>query len=65
MSLIPQWYVEKEASCDSVNKVQIHVSRSKDGEETPDLSGKAIKLMHRFTEEQVKAQMDVAEAKPS
>lgn len=31
-------------------------------EEVPGLSAKAKKLMHRFTEEEVKAKMDAAEA---
>lgn len=45
-----------------VDLIQIHVSNSKKPEEVPELSAKANKLMHRFTEEEVKAKMDAAEA---
>lgn len=45
-----------------VDLMQIHVSNSKEPEEVPEFSAKAKKLMHRFTEEEVKAKMDAAEA---
>ncbi|KAG4425675.1 hypothetical protein IFR04_001137 [Cadophora malorum] len=41
----------------------VHISRSKLGEEDPAMSAKAIKLMHRFTADEIKAKMDVAEKK--
>lgn len=40
---------------------QIHVRSSTEVEETPELAAKAIKLMHRFTEDEVKAKMDLVE----
>lgn len=40
---------------------QIHVSKADSPEEDPKLAPKALKLMHRFTPEQVKAIMDRAE----
>lgn len=40
---------------------QIHVSKADSPEEDPKLAPKALKLMHRFTPEQVKAIMDKAE----
>lgn len=40
----------------------IHVSSSKRGDELPELASKAHKLMHRFTDDEVKAKMDAAEA---
>ncbi|KAH8599035.1 hypothetical protein B0O99DRAFT_505389 [Bisporella sp. PMI_857] len=39
----------------------IHISSSKQGEERTSLAGKAVKLMHRFTEEQVKSKMDIVD----
>ena len=54
--------------CDCVSSLtclQIHIRSSKEGEEIPDLAGKAIKLMHRFTEDEVKARMDVIEHQES
>ncbi|KAF4956761.1 hypothetical protein FGADI_3625 [Fusarium gaditjirri] len=39
----------------------IHISKASAPEEEPSKVGKAIKLMHRFTAEQVEAQMDKAE----
>lgn len=47
-------------SC-SLTPVQIHVSKAGSVEEDPKLATKALKLMHRFTPEQVKAMMDKAE----
>lgn len=41
--------------------MQIHISKASAPEEEPSKVGKAIKLMHRFTAEQVEAQMDKAE----
>ncbi|KAH7137202.1 hypothetical protein B0J13DRAFT_74243 [Dactylonectria estremocensis] len=41
----------------------IHISKATAPGEDPAKSGKAIKLMHRFTVEQVEAQMDKAEGK--
>ncbi|KAA8566994.1 hypothetical protein EYC84_010082 [Monilinia fructicola] len=43
----------------------IHVSREDAGEERPELAFKARKLMHRFTEEEVKAKIDEVEGKSS
>jgi len=39
----------------------IHISKSQQPEEDPKLSSKAVKLMHRFTPEQVQAKMDEVE----
>ncbi|KAI9051051.1 hypothetical protein LZ554_005159 [Drepanopeziza brunnea f. sp. 'monogermtubi'] len=39
----------------------IHVSKSEMGEENPENSAKATKLMHRFCAEEVTAKMDAAE----
>ncbi|KAH6719196.1 hypothetical protein DL95DRAFT_437567 [Leptodontidium sp. 2 PMI_412] len=43
----------------------VHISSEKFGEEDPKNSAKAIKLMHRFTAEEIKKKMDVAEGKES
>jgi len=43
----------------------IHISKADDLEENPDLSGKAKKLMHRFTAEEVHKKMDQAEGSSS
>lgn len=40
---------------------QIHISKAEAGEEDVNKTGKAIKLMHRFTMEQVEAKMDQSE----
>lgn len=45
----------------SLTPAQIHVSKSGCPEEDPKLASKALKLMHRFTPDQVKAMMDKAE----
>ncbi|KAJ9157354.1 hypothetical protein NKR23_g787 [Pleurostoma richardsiae] len=39
----------------------IHISKADSPEEDPKLSSKALKLMHRFTPEEVEAKMDAAE----
>ncbi|GJN73000.1 glutaredoxin domain-containing protein [Purpureocillium lilacinum] len=39
----------------------IHISRAEAREEQVDAAGKAVKLMHRFTPEQVEAKMDQVE----
>ncbi|KAI2783326.1 hypothetical protein F4815DRAFT_442199 [Daldinia loculata] len=39
----------------------IHISKSSDPEEHPQSASKAVKLMHRFTTDQVKAKMDLVE----
>ncbi|KAF4988666.1 hypothetical protein FGRMN_9633 [Fusarium graminum] len=39
----------------------IHISKATAPEEDPSRTGKAVKLMHRFTVEQVEAQMDKVE----
>ncbi|KAI0900106.1 hypothetical protein F4806DRAFT_278360 [Annulohypoxylon nitens] len=39
----------------------IHISKSSTPEEHPQSASKAIKLMHRFTTDQVKAKMDLVE----
>lgn len=45
----------------TTNVSQIHISKVNAPEEEPQLATQARKLMHRFTPEQVKAQMDEAE----
>ncbi|KAL7799143.1 hypothetical protein V8C37DRAFT_398966 [Trichoderma ceciliae] len=40
----------------------IHISRAEAGEEDISRTGKAVKLMHRFTTEQVEAKMNQVEA---
>ncbi|OBT41666.1 hypothetical protein VE00_07637 [Pseudogymnoascus sp. WSF 3629] len=42
----------------------IHVTNASSPEEDPELSGKAKKLMHRFTAEEVQKKMNDAEALP-
>jgi len=42
-------------------RIQIHISRAEAREEQVDAAGKAVKLMHRFTPEQVEAKMDQVE----
>jgi hypothetical protein len=44
-----------------LNLCQIHISKAKTSAEDPALSGKAVKLMHRFTSEDVQAKMDAVE----
>lgn len=39
----------------------IHISKAQGSPEDPSLSGKASKLMHRFTPEDVQAKMDTVE----
>ncbi|KAK3330149.1 hypothetical protein B0H66DRAFT_527516 [Apodospora peruviana] len=39
----------------------IHISKAKQPEEDPKLSTKAVKLMHRFSPDEVQAKMDVVE----
>ncbi|KAJ1333841.1 glutaredoxin family protein [Microdochium nivale] len=39
----------------------IHVAKASNPEEHPQAASQAIKLMHRFTEDEVKAKMDAAE----
>ena len=43
--------------------MQIHVSRAELGAEDPAKASKAVKLMHRFTPDQVMAKMDAVEKK--
>lgn len=43
---------------------QIHIKDSSKGEELPEHAAKAVKLMHRFTEEEVKAKMDIVDQQP-
>jgi hypothetical protein len=45
----------------ALNTAQIHISKAQLPEEDPQMSSKAIKLMHRFTPGDVKAKMDLAE----
>lgn len=45
----------------SLGPEQIHVSKAGSPEENPKLASQALKLMHRFTSEQVKATMDKVE----
>ncbi|RDW75042.1 glutaredoxin-like protein [Coleophoma cylindrospora] len=42
----------------------IHVSKAAKGEELVKQAGKAVKLMHRFTAEEVTAKMDAVEQEP-
>lgn len=44
------------------NLSQIHVADASSPEENPELSGKAKKLMHRFSAEDVQKKMNEAEA---
>jgi hypothetical protein len=46
---------------DLLMRMQIHISSSKAGAERSEMAAKAKKLMHRFTAEEVKAQMDIVE----
>jgi len=39
----------------------IHIRSSREVEELPEWASRAVKLMHRFTEEEVKAKMDIVE----
>ncbi|KAI5865199.1 hypothetical protein GGS23DRAFT_413954 [Durotheca rogersii] len=39
----------------------IHISKSSAGDENPEFASRAIKLMHRFTTEEVEAKMDLVE----
>lgn len=41
---------------------KIHVSKASEGEESVEGVGKAQKLMHRFTKDQVQGKMDLAES---
>lgn len=45
----------------SADRAQIHISKAELPEEVPEKSSAAFKLMHRFTPEEVKAKMDLAE----
>lgn len=53
------WVVEVEALL--TRSRQIHVAKASNPEEHPQAASQAIKLMHRFTEDEVKAKMDAAE----
>ena len=44
-----------------LTSAQIHISRAEAKEENVSKAGKAVKLMHRFTPEQVEAKMDQVE----
>jgi glutaredoxin len=46
------------------NSGEIHVANASSPEEDPELSGKAKKLMHRFSAEEVQKKMDNVEALP-
>ncbi len=63
--MIRQWFVQLNRVDREhfVNSMQIHISSSKSSEETPELSGQAKKLMHRFNVDDVKAKMDLVEEK--
>jgi hypothetical protein len=43
--------------------IQIHVSKAEQGEEDSAMAGKAVKLMHRFTAEEVHEKMDMVEGR--
>ncbi|KAK3362144.1 hypothetical protein B0T24DRAFT_684350 [Lasiosphaeria ovina] len=40
---------------------QIHISKAQNPDEDPKLSSKAVKLMHRFSQDEVTAKMDTVE----
>jgi len=65
MNLMCPWYVLPShaifVSEPEAQKEQIHISKAQSPEEDPNLSSKAIKLMHRFTPEEVLAKMDAVE----
>jgi len=44
--------------------IQVHISRADSAEEDPSLASKAVKLMHRFTPEDIQAKMDEVEKTP-
>ncbi len=54
--------INGEMEGEKTDDQQIHVAKSSQPEENPDLSGKAKKLMHRFTEEQVLTKMEEVES---
>lgn len=61
-----QWYAAHNLCpypelFERAHSTQIHISNAKAPEEDPSLASEALKLMHRFTPEQVKAKMDEAE----
>ena len=39
---------------------QIHISKADGKEEVPEMAGKAVKLMHRFTPDEVHEKMNLA-----
>jgi hypothetical protein len=47
----------------SLTREQIHIAKSSAPKEDVSTASKALKLMHRFTPEQVEAKMDQAESK--
>jgi hypothetical protein len=57
--------VSRPAQMESIERVlnrgQIHISKAQVPEEDPKLSTKAVKLMHRFTVDEVMAKMDSVE----
>ena len=62
MSSTLPWYVSSRDVCWVVlNIKQIHVSKADGKEELPEMAGKATKLMHRFTSEELHRQMDLVE----
>jgi hypothetical protein len=62
MSLILLWFVFQRVTVAKIDIWQIHISRAILGEEKPELSSNVLKLMHRFSAEQVQEKMDIAEA---
>jgi hypothetical protein len=60
-----RWWVAPlhEARGQADPERQIHISKAAAAEEQVTLASKAVKLMHRFTPEQVQAKMDEAESK--
>jgi hypothetical protein len=52
--------VERTISHNANGIPQVHISKAQDGPESPTNVGKAVKLMHRFTPEDVLAKMESA-----
>lgn len=53
---------DKHLSDSAADTEWIHVNRAEQPDEDPSLSGKALKLMHRFKAVEVENKMDEAEA---
>ncbi|VUC34478.1 unnamed protein product [Clonostachys rosea] len=55
------WFVENDLL--KISTSQIHISKSSAPSEDVTTASKAVKLMHRFTPEQVQAKMDEVDSK--